>query len=554
MSSTLHSSGGASRSEVTLARHDHDELSSIATSEDLFLRHRLKVVEDLWEAVLHQECGQDFVALLKQLLAIGLPDGQAEESQGYESLNMIEDIDLNEAIRLTRAFALYFQLINIVEQHYEQRGQQQLYRSAYEQLSDRIEQDFRSFFAVDSVPPYIDPNDRESGIQPDAFEKSSNEVASAKHEARTFLGMFAKLKRLNVPPQHIQALIDKLDVRMVFTAHPTEIVRHTIRGKQRRLVRILRELDRIEESNKALDFSMSWEAQILRQRLTEEIRLWWRTDELHQFKPTVMDEVDYTLHYFQEVLFDAIPQLYQRFKTALNASFPWLRPPSYNFCYFGSWVGSDRDGNPSVTPSVTWKTACYQRSLVLEKYIQSTDQLVELLSLSLHWSDVLPDLLESLEQDQIHFPVIYDALSIRFRQEPYRLKLSYIIQRLKNTLERNQQLYQSDCFRDELPEVNQALAYSSSAEFLVELRLIQRNLSETGLTCQELEDLICQVEIYGFNLAYLDVRQESSRHSDTIGEIVEYLQILPKPYDDLTEDEKKEWLIRELQTRRPLIP
>ncbi|MEO1520525.1 MAG: phosphoenolpyruvate carboxylase [Cyanobacteria bacterium J06633_2] len=554
MSSTLHSSGGASRSEVTLARHDHDELSSIATSEDLFLRHRLKVVEDLWEAVLHQECGQDFVALLKQLLAIGLPDGQAEESQGYESLNMIEDIDLNEAIRLTRAFALYFQLINIVEQHYEQRGQQQLYRSAYEQLSDRIEQDFRSFFAVDSVPPYIDPNDRESGIQPDAFEKSSNEVASAKHEARTFLGMFAKLKRLNVPPQHIQALIDKLDVRMVFTAHPTEIVRHTIRGKQRRLVRILRELDRIEESNKALDFSMSWEAQILRQRLTEEIRLWWRTDELHQFKPTVMDEVDYTLHYFQEVLFDAIPQLYQRFKTALNASFPWLRPPSYNFCYFGSWVGSDRDGNPSVTPSVTWKTACYQRSLVLEKYIQSTDQLVELLSLSLHWSDVLPDLLEALEQDQIHFPVIYDALSIRFRQEPYRLKLSYIIQRLKNTLERNQQLYQSDCFRDELPEVNQALAYSSSAEFLVELRLIQRNLSETGLTCQELEDLICQVEIYGFNLAYLDVRQESSRHSDTIGEIVEYLQILPKPYDDLTEDEKKEWLIRELQTRRPLIP
>ncbi|MEM9447720.1 MAG: phosphoenolpyruvate carboxylase [Cyanobacteria bacterium P01_E01_bin.6] len=553
MSSTLHSSDDASRSDTVLAVQEQAEITA-ATTSDLVLRHRLKVVEDLWESVLHQECGQEFVALLKQLLALCSPEGQAEKSPGYQALSMIEDIDLNEAIRLTRAFALYFQLINIVEQHYEQRGQQQLYREAYDYSVDGADREIRSFFEVDSVPPYRDPNDQENGNQADALGKNLSEPFSLKREARTFQGMFAKLKRLNVPPQHIQALIDKLDVRMVFTAHPTEIVRHTIRGKQRRLVRILRELDRVEESAQSIDFSVSWEAGSLRRRLTEEIRLWWRTDELHQFKPTVMDEVDYTLHYFQEVLFDAVPQLYQRFKTALNTTFPWLRPPSYNFCYFGSWVGSDRDGNPSVTPLVTWKTACYQRRLVLEKYIQATERLVELLSLSLHWSDVLPDLLESLEQDQVRFPEIYDALSIRFRQEPYRLKLSYVIQRLKNTLERNRQLYESDCFRDELPEVNPALAYASGAEFLAELRLIQRNLSETGLTCQDLEDLICQAEVYGFNLAYLDVRQESSRHSDAIAEIVEYLQILPTSYDEMTEDDKKDWLFKELQTRRPLIP
>lgn len=555
MSSTLHSSDDASRSGTALAMHDQRELSTTTTtSSDLFLRHRLKIIEDLWESVLHQECGQEFVALLKQLLAVCSPEGLAAEPPGYNALDIIEDLDLNEAIRLTRAFALYFQLINIVEQHYEQRDQQQVHRAAYERLMERGDRELRSFFAFDAVPPYLDPEVKDNGIQADMLERSVPDVISPKREARTFQGMFSKLKRLNVPPQHIQALIDTLDIRMVFTAHPTEIVRHTIRGKQRRLVRILRELDRVEEGVQSLDFWNSWQTESLRQRLTEEIRLWWRTDELHQFKPTVMDEVDYTLHYFQEVLFDAIPQLYQRFKASLHTTFPWLRPPSYNFCYFGSWVGSDRDGNPSVTPQVTWRTACYQRNLVLEKYIQSVDQLVELLSLSLHWSDVLPDLLESLEQDQTHFPEVYEALAIRFRQEPYRLKLSYIKKRLQNTLARSEQLYASDCFRDELPDVNPALAYRSGAEFLAELRLIQRNLSETGLTCQALEDLICQVEIYRFNLAYLDVRQESSQHSDAINEVVEYLQILPKPYDDLTEEEKTEWLVNELQTRRPLIP
>jgi len=554
MSSTLHSPDDASRSNLLVTSPQNSKEDSVASSSDFFLRHRLKIVEDLWESVLHQECGQDFVQLLKKLLAICSPDGLASATPSAEVVELVEDIDLDEAIRLTRAFALYFQLINIVEQHYEQRGQQLLYRAAYETGADSSDREKRSFFAFDAVPPYLDPETKDNGIQAGILEKSLPDTLSPRREARTFQGMFPKLKRLNVPPQHIQKLIDKLDIRLVFTAHPTEIVRHTIRGKQRRIVQILRELDRVEEGMQFLEVSSSWEAESLRRRLTEEIRLWWRTDELHQFKPTVMDEVDFTLHYFHEVLFDAIPQLYQRFKTSLHSTFPWLRPPKYNFCQFGSWVGSDRDGNPSVKPQITWQTACYQRNLVLGKYILSVDRLVELLSLSLHWSDVLPDLLESLEQDQAHFPDIYEALAIRFRQEPYRLKLTYIAQRLKNTLARSQQLYSSDCFRDELPEVNSALAYRSGSEFLAELHLIQHNLSETGLTCQELDDLICQVEIYGFNLAHLDIRQESSRHSDTINEIVDYLQILPKPYDNLSETERTAWLVQELQTRRPLIP
>lgn len=555
MSSTLHSSDDAFHpSALIKPRSSQSDLES-PSAGDLFLRHRLKIVEDLWASVLQQECGQTFVDLLHQLRAMCSPEGQAPESVRPDVLEVVENLDLNDAIRVTRAFALYFQLINIVEQHYEQRGQQQQYRAAYENVSEEAARQVRSFFNVDSVPTYLE-GDQTNGIQTDLLERSLQESApqTPRRESRTLQGLFPKLRRLNVPPQHVQSLIDKLDIRLVFTAHPTEIVRHTIRGKQRRIARILRQLDQVEEGLQSLDWSESWEADNLRGQLTEEIRLWWRTDELHQFKPTVLDEVDYTLHYFDEVLFEVIPYLYQRFCRALKNTFPTLRPPRYTFCKFGSWVGSDRDGNPSVTPQVTWKTACYQRNLVLRKYIQSVDHLNDLLSLSLHWSDVLPDLLESLEQDQNHLPDIYEELSIRYRQEPYRLKLAYIKKRLQNTLERSQQLYNGDCFQDQLPEVNPALIYRSGLDFLTELRLIQHNLEETGLTCQDLDNLICQAEIYGFNLAHLDIRQESSRHSDTFHEITEYLQLLPSSYNEMSEGDRIDWLVSELQTRRPLIP
>jgi len=521
---------------------------SVPSTNDLFLRHRLKVVEDLWESVLRQECGQEMVKLLQQLRDMCSPEGQAEPELQKEALKLVEQLDLNEAIRAARAFALYFQLINIVEQHYEQREQQQSYRSTRDTAMTKQ--------AMEDTPVYRFTEEALPGsrLEADLLERSMRE-APARKESGTLHRLFPKLKRLNVPPQQIQNLINQLDVRLVFTAHPTEIVRHTIRDKQRRIAKILSQLDLVEERLMAQELPTdSWEGTALRNQLMEEICLWWRTDELHQFKPTVLDEVDYALHYFQQVIFDAVPQLYLRFNEAMKASFPGMEPPRHDFCKFGSWVGSDRDGNPSVTPQVTWQTACYQRGLVLDKYLQSVRRLIELLSLSLHWSDVLPDLLESLEQDQIHLPEVYDRLAIRYRQEPYRLKLEYICKRLENTRDRNAQLAQVDVLKQDRQEPNPATLYRSADEFLAELRLIQSNLEETGLTCSDLRTLICQVEIFGFNLAHLDIRQESSRHSDTISEIADYIQVLPKSYNDMSEAERTEWLISELKTRRPLIP
>ena len=519
-----------------------DTVSDIFLASDLFLNLRLKLVEDLWESVLRSECGQSLVDLLKQLRAMCSPEGKAVEASEASIVQVIENLDLNEAIRAARSFALYFQLINIVEQHYEQRDQQLNRRVTYQESLPEEENGSQGVPKQGGNVPW--------GVS--LLEKTLSGEETGQ-QGGTFHWLFPQLKQLNVPPQQVERLLNQLDVRLVFTAHPTEIVRHTIRRKQRRIANSLRRLDRAEEAFRAMGLSNSWEAQAAQEQLMEEIRLWWRTDELHQFKPTVLDEVDYALHYFDEVLFDALPQLPRRLQQALHAAFPRLQPPRNNFCHFGSWVGGDRDGNPYVTPDVTWRTACYQRNSVLKKYLKSIAELTEILSPSLHWSHVSQELLDSLERDRMAMPEIYEQLAIRYRQEPYRLKLAYIQKRLEDTSDRND-LLANPQERQSFTHIHAPHAYRSGGEFLAELQLIQRNLKETGLICEELDNLICQVEIFGFHLTQLDFRQESSRHAEAIEEIATYLGILHQPYSQLSEAERIDWLASELRTRRPLIP
>lgn len=524
-----------------------DPFTSAGGMKESVLHDRLQLVEELWERVLQSECGQELVDLLTELRSHSAAEGTGGEESGQKIASptlrqriteRIERLELNDAIRSARAFALYFQLINIVEQHYEQ------WKGEYRRDNPQQAKFWDEMGAEEGGAPPIEVS---------VLRKSLGEEEGANLQIGTFAWLFQELKRLNVPPQQIQRLLDQLDIRLVITAHPTEIVRHTIRHKQRRIDRILGKLDQLEALLARPDWLNHWDAKAVTEQLMEEIRFWWRTDELHQFKPTVLDEVDYSLHYFDEVLFDAAPELAKRLQQALKEAFPRLRTPKANFCYFGSWVGGDRDGNPFVTPEVTWQTACYQRGMVLNKYIHSLEELTAILSPSLHWCKVSQELLDSLERDRIELPHIYEEVSLRFRQEPYRMKLAYIEERLQNTLLRNQRLKNPD-ERRLLSHRANSQHYETGQAFLEELKLIQRNLQETGLTCSELESLITQVEVYSFNLAQLDFRQESSRHAEAIAEVAAYMGVLACPYDQLSEAEKLEWLGMELQTRRPLIP
>ncbi|HEY9701681.1 MAG TPA: phosphoenolpyruvate carboxylase, partial [Allocoleopsis sp.] len=256
---------------------------------DLGLQHRLKIVETLWEEVLQQECGEKLLSLLKRLRGISSPEGQVADLPESSSIPiLIEKLDLNDAIRAARAFALYFQLINIVEQHYEQLNQEQMRRITYynQEASNQSEKKLNN--GVKSPSKSNNP-------AAELLEKSWQEENTKGNEKETFHWLFPYLKRQNVPIRHIQNLLDNLDIRLVFTAHPTEITRHTIRNKQRRIAIILQQLDTAEQEYRSFGLTSSTASENLIHKLTEEIRLWWRTDELHQFKPTVLDEVDYAL-------------------------------------------------------------------------------------------------------------------------------------------------------------------------------------------------------------------------------------------------------------------
>ena len=486
------------------------------------LQQRLALVEDLWQTVLRSECPPDQAERLLRMKQLSDPVLPGEHSAGTDSLvDLIKGMDLAEAIAAARAFSLYFQLVNILEQRIEE----DTYLESINRSQDQAEK----------VDPFAPP-------------------LATQTEPATFRELFERLRRLNVPPAQLEALLQELDIRLVFTAHPTEIVRHTVRHKQRRVASLLQQLE-------TQPLSPSGVTDSVRLQLEEEIRLWWRTDELHQFKPTVLDEVDYALHYFQQVLFNAMPQLRRRIITSLAASYPDVRVPSSSFCTFGSWVGSDRDGNPSVTTEITWRTACYQRQLMLDRYISAVQHLRDQLSISMQWSQVSAPLLESLEMDRLRFPEVYEERATRYRLEPYRLKLSFMLERLRLTQLRNQQLAEAgwrtppEGLLSCAPGNTQgdALHYGSIAEFRSELELIRTSLVNTDLSCESLDTLLTQVHIFGFSLAGLDIRQESTRHSDALDELSRYINP-DRAYGDMDETERVAWLMEELQTRRPLIP
>ena len=235
--------------------------------------------EDLWLTVLRSECPPAQVDRLIRLKNLSGPlnppeVSDADEQAGFRSgdseaiVAVIREMDLSDGIAAARAFSLYFQLINILEQRIEETSYLQSIRRAP---------------VARNNDPFLPP-------------------LASQSDPATFRQLFERLRALIVPPGRLEHLLRELVIRLVFTAHPTEIVRHTVRHKQRRVAALIQKLQE--------DTSLSSDDQSrLRRQLEEEIRLWWRTDELHQFKPSVIDEVDYALHYFQQVLFDCMPLL-----------------------------------------------------------------------------------------------------------------------------------------------------------------------------------------------------------------------------------------------------
>ena len=304
------------RSPHRLRRREARASGGDAVPEQL-LEQRLELVEDLWQTVLRGEYPADQserLLRLKQLsdpVALEAPTGQHKRrecgpDQGHGPLR--GDCLLT--------FSLYFQLINILEQ--------------------RIEED--SY--LDSLAPI---SQRKDGASHPVRITSIPLPAPGQPDGSSHLRELLQGFVVSMFPRTGRASAGNWTFAWS-SQHPTEIVRHTVRHKQRRVASLLQRL----QSDSSISIQ---ERDNLRGQLEEEIQLWWRTDELHQFKPTVLDEVDSTLHYFQQVLFDAMPQMRRRLTSALSRITP-TSASSGLLRTFGS--GSDPSRwQPSVTPAIT---------------------------------------------------------------------------------------------------------------------------------------------------------------------------------------------------------
>lgn len=320
------------------------------------------------------------------------------------------------------------------------------------------------------------------------------------------------LARANVPPSDVHALLSGLQIRPVFTAHPTEARRMTLLRHLRRISLLVAAMGREGASPSERNDAV--------RRLYAEITNLWQTDELRERQQTVLDEVKNGLYYFDSSVYDVTARLYRNLQESLQQEYPQLAAVQYNFLTFGSWMGGDRDGNPNVTPAATEETMRLQKALILSKYVEAVGNLSELLTAAAGLVGLSPELEASLRQEASWDDATCQVEQLPLPREPYRTKMKNIRSRLITTYARNGVRWAN--LEPDLG-VTAAPPYDSPEQFLDDLALVQNSLrSHDGarLADDTIQDLVWQVRAFGFHLAQLDIRQHRDRHLALLDDLI----------------------------------
>lgn len=322
-------------------------------------------------------------------------------------------------------------------------------------------------------------------------------------------------------PEQMQQLLDRLSIELVFTAHPTEAKRRTVRRAIRRLRHELVELDS--------DRILPAERDRLLRRIRTDLACLWETDALRPSRPTVLEEVHRGL-FVADPLWAVIPRLYRSLREALARSYPGHAFELPTFVTFGSWIGGDRDGNPYVTADVTREALTMLRQAATHKHLEQCQRMSEILSISDTYHSVSPAMLEAIQSALDRWPDIPEVIPHGNPHEKYRSFLAIIEYRLRAVLSGDEP------------------AYARSAELLADLELIQRSLLENGhhhLAEGALLDWIDRTRAFGLHLARLDIREDSRRLQQAVGELMAAAG-LDAGYADADEDGRQAKLTAEL--------
>ncbi|MBA3260781.1 MAG: phosphoenolpyruvate carboxylase [Gemmatimonadales bacterium] len=350
----------------------------------------------------------------------------------------------------------------------------------------------------------------------------------------TFAQVIAAAAAGGVPATEVRKLLGALRVRPVITAHPTEAKRVTVLEKHRRIYRRLVELE-----------SPRWtprERQALVDGLRDDIELLWLTGELRLAKPTVPQEVYWGLHFFNETLFEAVPDLMQKVERAVEHSYPgetFTVPP---FFQFGSWIGGDRDGNPFVTNEITRSTLLENRLTGVRRYHRRLGDLVRALSITERAVPPSDRFRQALERE-LAATGEAEAIANRNPGEIFRQYLATMLKRLEVMIRATER---GDTRAD-------PTAYASADALVADLRLIESELVDAGR--RELAEALLmpvrrEVEAFRFSTVRLDVRENTTKLNAALGAL--HAATTGGDAPPVGSEAWRAWLGAELA--RPLVP
>lgn len=436
------------------------------------LREEVRYLGRLLGEVLREQGGEAFfeaverVRLLAKRLRAAYDPGTERELLAF-----VESLDQETALQVARAFGLYFQLVNLAEQHHRVRRKREYDR-----------------------------------------EHRQPQPASLRH----LVGLF---RSNGLDGDQVLQVFRSLSIDLVMTAHPTEATRRTV-------LAILRAVyDLLERRENPL--ATPQELAEVEREVKELLVILWQTSEVRSFRLRPEDEVRLALFYLDQTLWDVLPEVHMALERELARHYPeverllatrgWALP---NFLRFRSWVGGDRDGNPHVTARVTWEALRFQRDLAVRKYLAAVSHLMARYGQSTLLVGASPRLLESIAEDERQLGQLPPDFVRWDETEPYRRKLSIIRWRLEQLRRHNLDLApgQRGAASERWPG-----RYRSAADFLADLMVMEESLLAHGGQAAArgmLGRLIRQARLFGFHLVPLEIRQHSEVHARAVGELL----------------------------------
>ena len=378
-----------------------------------------------------------------------------------------------------------------------------------------------------------------------AEQKEIVRVNRARHPRRESIrDAVSQLEDRGASADEMRALMHRMRIAPTLTAHPTEAKRKSVLDKLQDVALLLAKDEAPPALTDPLDAEDAPMAQA--ERILVEL---WQTDEMRAQRLSVREEVRNALYFFGKTVMEVVPWLHEDLRRALKEAYPEESFEVPTFLTYRSWVGGDRDGNPNVTPEITWTTLLEHRVAALEVYVERTAALRRTLTLSTKLVKVSDALRDDLEREDAKLP---PTTRERASQEPYVRKLIRMETRLAQALAKARatlDLGRRGGFED---------AYENASEFLADLRLVRDSLAENGAAAVaeggRLPHLIRQAEAFGFHLATLDVRQHSDAHALALDEILRAGGVLEETYSEMDEARKIALLTKELENPRPLLP